>query len=550
MLDNLLKRASQDKMKSIAFPALGTGTLGFPRDVVAQIMLDSVFKFSNTASNSSLKEIFFVTFHLDKPTVKSFEKEFIDRGKPGKGRKSQTTGAGTGVSQSNVRKLAKKTSSTNNPVFHSRLEDNAGLSIKLGPLIIELASGDITDEKTDAVVVIGNKMLNFGGAVGRAVIKKEGTSFEKKGREDGPQNPGTTRLLNTTVMPAKHVIHIVPPSPDNPSYKDMLKATFQMLADAEKYKLRSISIPAIGAGLLKYPPQKSASIILHAIAGSYASGKMQKSSTLEKVRIVIFDENMLETFAEELVKIIESPETYLENLEDSKGIVDWIRDKGKAALKSISKFFSLSNTVQSDARPSKHEASTIRNSKANEFYDVTLIIYSTDQRKIKRAKERIEKMVDDNITPVTTRKPGFAQLTELQKAHIITKARMLDVSVTFGEDGLLTIVGYHEDTSKIMEYCHEILLKIVEEESQMEKENLVAEIVQWIEVIDDEKTEYDAEVNMKIESAYTNGTKHLELELDDNGRSYKCYFNLEGMTGKTDRGISFSLERVKKANGK
>jgi O-acetyl-ADP-ribose deacetylase (regulator of RNase III) len=57
---NSLKRAEELKIKSIAFPAFGTGVGGFPIDKCAQIMLDQVKDFSK--KTKYLKEILFVLF--------------------------------------------------------------------------------------------------------------------------------------------------------------------------------------------------------------------------------------------------------------------------------------------------------------------------------------------------------------------------------------------------------------------------------------------------------------------------------------------------------
>ncbi|MCK4224868.1 MAG: macro domain-containing protein [candidate division Zixibacteria bacterium] len=57
---NSLKRAEELKIKSIAFPAFGTGVGGFPVDECARIMLAEVKNFSKNAK--SLKEIRFVLF--------------------------------------------------------------------------------------------------------------------------------------------------------------------------------------------------------------------------------------------------------------------------------------------------------------------------------------------------------------------------------------------------------------------------------------------------------------------------------------------------------
>jgi O-acetyl-ADP-ribose deacetylase (regulator of RNase III) len=57
---NSLKRAEELKIKSIAFPAFGTGVGGFPIERCAQIMLDQVKDFSKKAKY--LKEVLFVLF--------------------------------------------------------------------------------------------------------------------------------------------------------------------------------------------------------------------------------------------------------------------------------------------------------------------------------------------------------------------------------------------------------------------------------------------------------------------------------------------------------
>ena len=57
---NSLRRAEELKIKSIAFPAFGTGVGGFPIERCAQIMLDQVKDFSK--KTKCLKEVLFVLF--------------------------------------------------------------------------------------------------------------------------------------------------------------------------------------------------------------------------------------------------------------------------------------------------------------------------------------------------------------------------------------------------------------------------------------------------------------------------------------------------------
>jgi O-acetyl-ADP-ribose deacetylase (regulator of RNase III) len=57
---NSLKRAEELKIKSIAFPAFGTGVGGFPVDECARIMIDGAKNFSKEAE--FVKEVRFVLF--------------------------------------------------------------------------------------------------------------------------------------------------------------------------------------------------------------------------------------------------------------------------------------------------------------------------------------------------------------------------------------------------------------------------------------------------------------------------------------------------------
>jgi O-acetyl-ADP-ribose deacetylase (regulator of RNase III) len=66
---NSLLRAQEKKLKTIAFPAVGTGIAGFPVGQCARIMLEEVLAFAK--SPTSLEHIHFVLY--DNPTLKIFQ---------------------------------------------------------------------------------------------------------------------------------------------------------------------------------------------------------------------------------------------------------------------------------------------------------------------------------------------------------------------------------------------------------------------------------------------------------------------------------------------
>jgi O-acetyl-ADP-ribose deacetylase (regulator of RNase III) len=67
---NSLRRADEKKLKSIAFPAIGTGIAGFALDRCAQVMIGEVR--DHLSSSSALEKVEFVLF--DQSALAEFEK--------------------------------------------------------------------------------------------------------------------------------------------------------------------------------------------------------------------------------------------------------------------------------------------------------------------------------------------------------------------------------------------------------------------------------------------------------------------------------------------
>ena len=69
VVKDALSYASQKGFNSVALPAMGTGNLHFPRDVVAEIMFNSVIEFSEANPATSVNEVRFVLYEKDLFTI-------------------------------------------------------------------------------------------------------------------------------------------------------------------------------------------------------------------------------------------------------------------------------------------------------------------------------------------------------------------------------------------------------------------------------------------------------------------------------------------------
>jgi O-acetyl-ADP-ribose deacetylase len=67
---NSLLRAAEENLKTIAFPAIGTGVGGFPMERCARVMVDAVSDFFET-QHTSIERVFFVLF--DEESFNAFD---------------------------------------------------------------------------------------------------------------------------------------------------------------------------------------------------------------------------------------------------------------------------------------------------------------------------------------------------------------------------------------------------------------------------------------------------------------------------------------------
>lgn len=75
---NCLMLAEEENLSSIAFPSIGSGRAGFPKQTAAQIILRSISNYFVTCMTSSLKQVYFVLFDPESVAVYTSELGKLD----------------------------------------------------------------------------------------------------------------------------------------------------------------------------------------------------------------------------------------------------------------------------------------------------------------------------------------------------------------------------------------------------------------------------------------------------------------------------------------
>ncbi len=169
---------------------------------------------------------------------------------------------------------------------------------KIGRTVVRLVSADLTERDVDAIVNAANSRLQHGGGVAGAIVRKGGRIIQEESDRIGHVPAGGAAMTTGGKLKARHVIHAVGPRMGEGDEDNKLRSAIRsVLALASKEKLRSISIPAISAGVFGFPKDRCAKIL---VGGAAAYLRDHPSTSLELVEFCIFDQEAFGFFRDEL----------------------------------------------------------------------------------------------------------------------------------------------------------------------------------------------------------------------------------------------------------
>jgi O-acetyl-ADP-ribose deacetylase (regulator of RNase III) len=166
---------------------------------------------------------------------------------------------------------------------------------------IDLALGDITHQKVDAVVNAANRTLLGGGGVDGAIHRTAVPQLLEECRRLGGCPTGEARITKGYQLPAKYVIHTVGPvwRGGHQQEDELLRNCYvnSMKLAAENH-VKTIAFPSISTGAYGFPIERAARIAVTTVAEYLDSLRV-----IEKAIFVCFSKNDYNVYQLELIKL-------------------------------------------------------------------------------------------------------------------------------------------------------------------------------------------------------------------------------------------------------
>ena len=174
------------------------------------------------------------------------------------------------------------------------------MKVKVGSASVAVERGDITDWDVDAIVNAANSTLVMGTGVAAAIKRKGGVLIEEEATRQGPIEVGEAVLTPGGNLAATHVIHAVAMGPDLKTDPETVgRTTRSVLAIADKHRLTSIALPALGTGVGRVLPAVAAEAMVTAVVAHLKAGK----TTLKRVVFVLYQDEAFRAFSDTLKRL-------------------------------------------------------------------------------------------------------------------------------------------------------------------------------------------------------------------------------------------------------
>ncbi|XP_073490628.1 protein mono-ADP-ribosyltransferase PARP14-like isoform X2 [Aquarana catesbeiana] len=491
IIKNCLGQAEKNQRTSISFPAIGTGKLGFPKDLVAFVMFDEIFQFSCKNKVQNLQEVNLVLHPSDMDTIKAFTSQL----------ENFTAAATSGATNM-------QSAGTGSTFFGTVKNPSLGVhKMKIGSVTYQVKTGDITKEKTDVIVNSSNQDFTLCTGVSKAILEAAGPSVVSSAAAQGSQpHKGYVITDSGNIKRCKWIIHVVGTN-DPASIK---KIVLDVLQECEKRQASSVTFPALGTGAGGLSASTVADSILDGLEDFIKSKSIR---SLQTVKVVLFQQPMLNDFYTSMKKREGTA------LPETKSLLTRFTEPVQKLVT-----FQLMDGIE----------------------PVVFSLCAEDKSNVDRTKAWLLQLIDSEQAEKVITEECISELEEAEVQKISDLQKKFQVSVIYKPpDPSIRIVGLSRDVLPVSGEIEMIINRVKDRKNRERAAELTGKLVEWRYDNGGTMVPFEKMTNLELEEAKNDNKVQITIQI--RGNQYTV--SLQGETATDKQGNQIQIQRVVKHEG-
>ncbi|XP_031164633.1 protein mono-ADP-ribosyltransferase PARP14-like isoform X3 [Sander lucioperca] len=485
-----LENAEKNRMASLSFPAIGTGNLSFPRDVVSRVLLQEIHSYSRRKTPRYLREVAIVVHPSDSQTVDCFTREF--KGQTGQ---RNIQNEAQEFNEAPVRPSVSQ-SQQSSASFGQVSSPSLGVyRMQMGRLTLEVSSGDITKEVCDVIINSSNQGFTLKSGVSKAILDSAGLTVELECSQivNSPNyQPDPFILTSAGQLPSTHIIHVVGQN-DPAKIKDVV---YKVLKFCEENKFSSVSFPALGTGQGGVNPSAVADAMVDGVVDFV---RKKHPRFVGSVKILIFQTFMMAEFHRSMKR----------------------REREQVEEKSA--FTKIKDTVTSffmglvEERPSTDDLFLER----EEFEPTVFQLCADNDMAVSQAKKRVKELIVAEQAERTITDQYISKLSQADLDQLNSLQRKLTVSISLNrgmedQESNIHLEGLTRDVYTAESAVRDIIRKVERSENLKSKALLLSGLVEWqFEISTGVMVPFDIYTNLNLEEALEKKQQSVTIQINN-----------------------------------
>ncbi|KAM3862355.1 protein mono-ADP-ribosyltransferase PARP14 [Diretmus argenteus] len=512
-VSKVLQRCEENIITTVAFPAVGTGGGGLSGIASSGAILQGIKDHLSHCASTVLKLIFIV---VDKDTILQ---EFLQ------GFSQWKTNDGM-LDNKNDDDDDEDDSSDAEPTSSEEEEDSSSqtptaIEALIHRVKVKVLCGDITKEKTDAIVSSTNTSLDLNSGVSGAILKAAGRTVVDECVALGTQPSDGVVITKPGNLPTKHIIHMVGQTTE----RDITSSMLKVLKMCEDHKIQSVSFPALGTGAGNLGALQVGNAMVTAIEDLL---KTTNTPSLTTIHIVIFQSKMMKDFQEVLKKFKK------------------VTPKPAATIKIYKPLQKTSSPTQSTSTtPAQQPPLCLASScRAISFPTMEAEVFGCSAASLAQVKKLMDDMVSEECYSQDLTSRQLSLLQEPEKQAIVDLSQKNQVCILVSAQNRATVSGKRDDVLATVLHINDFLQKAKERESREGEERRLRETVRWEAGEGEAWGELDQSISLDLEQALHD--KRQSLSYSHQGEMYTV--DLRNFQQKDPKGTITRLKRTLRAD--